>query len=379
MAKYFIEPFAADGDRATIPETVQPDGSVSYPDGYGVDYQLDPSVPPGLNIERTKFNELLYQVTLALQQYQQFGFPDFITSSDNGGVPFPYEINATVRYNGLNYYSLEDNNEDTPPSSKWGLVVYGQQFITGDILPWAFTTIRAGGWLWMNGTTIGSAASGATQRANADTATLYAMLWNEYSNTVLPIQDSSGVATTRGANAAADFAANKRLPLPDYRGRTMFGADNMGGASSAGRITNGESGIGGTTLGASGGLESVALTSNQNGAHTHTASTTSAGTHSHAGNTNTDGAHANTSQMYSNGVWGNNRPGILYTGCGTGDGSVALQGTQNTQVSGAHSHAFTTDTAGSHTHTVTVDSSGLGSTHQNMPPAIIGGGYIIKI
>lgn len=372
MAKYFIEPFAADGDRATIPETVQPDGSVSYPDGYGVDYQLDPSVPPGLNIERTKFNELMFQVTLALQQYQQFGFPDFITSSDNGGVPFPYEINATVRYDGLNYYSLEDNNEDTPPSAKWGLVVYGQQFITGDILPWAFTTIRTGGWLWMNGTTIGSAASGATQRANADTATLYAMLWGEYSNTVLPIQDSAGVATTRGASAAADFSANKRLPLPDYRGRAMFGADNMGGASAAGRITNGESSIGGTTLGASGGLESVALTSNQNGTHTHTPTVSTAGSHVHPllGSTGNDfnPPRADTFNMNSNlsggqGITKSSTTGFIqpFVNFGTTGTSTVM------------------DTAGTHTHTVTVDTSGLGSTHQNMPPAIIGGGYIIKI
>jgi microcystin-dependent protein len=46
------------------------------------------------------------------------------------------------------------------------------------------------------------------------------------------------------------------------------GKDNMGG-SAANRITGGGSGITGTTLGASGGAETVALTSAQGAAHTH--------------------------------------------------------------------------------------------------------------
>lgn len=46
--------------------------------------------------------------------------------------------------------------------------------------------------------------------------------------------------------------------LPDLRGRVLAGKDDMGG-SAAGRITNAGSGIIGTNLGASGGLETVTL------------------------------------------------------------------------------------------------------------------------
>lgn len=74
------------------------------------------------------------------------------------------------------------------------------------------------GWLITNGQTIGNGSSGATARANSDTEDLYTMLWENFSNTLLPIQDSSGTATTRGASAAADYAANKRLSLPDDQG-----------------------------------------------------------------------------------------------------------------------------------------------------------------
>jgi microcystin-dependent protein len=56
--------------------------------------------------------------------------------------------------------------------------------------------------------------------------------------------------------------------LPDLRGRVAAGVDNMGGTA-ANRITSGGSGITGTTLGAVGGAETVALTTAQLAAHTH--------------------------------------------------------------------------------------------------------------
>lgn len=74
-----------------------------------------------------------------------------------------------------------------------------------------------------DGSTIGDASSGATARANADTQTLFALLWNSIANTELTLQDSSGSPTTRGASASADFAAHKRMPLPDMRGYTIGG------------------------------------------------------------------------------------------------------------------------------------------------------------
>lgn len=86
-----------------------------------------------------------------------------------------------------------------------------------------------------NGQTIGSASSGATARANADTQTLFELLWGSWDNTVLPIQDSAGAASTRGTSAAADFGANKRLPLPDLRGEFARGWDDGRGADS-GRV-----------------------------------------------------------------------------------------------------------------------------------------------
>ena len=82
------------------------------------------------------------------------------------------------------------------------------------------------GWIKENGGTIGSPASGATNRANADTQALFTILWTNFDQTKLPIQDSSGAVTTRGASAAADFSAAKRMPLYDARSRFPRGADD---------------------------------------------------------------------------------------------------------------------------------------------------------
>lgn len=100
---------------------------------------------------------------------------------------------------------------------------------TGTMMMFGATTAPTG-YVRCNGRTIGNAASGATERANADTSSLYEFLWTNYIDAVL------AVSTGRGASAAADYAANKTIALPDLRGRSPFGLDDMG-SSTAGRIT----------------------------------------------------------------------------------------------------------------------------------------------
>ncbi len=102
-------------------------------------------------------------------------------------------------------------------------------FQTGDCL-WLPIQGTRNGWVRANGRTMGSASSGATERANADAATLFTYLWNNFSNTICP------VSTGRGANAAADFAANKTITLLDWRGYVPGGLDDMGN-SAASRYT----------------------------------------------------------------------------------------------------------------------------------------------
>jgi microcystin-dependent protein len=260
---------------------------------------------------------------------------------------------------------------------------------SGAMIPYLFAAAPTG-WVRGNGLTIGSATSGATERANVDTQSLYVKLWNEWDNTLLPIQDSDGIATTRGVNAAADFAANKRLPLPDGRGRAIFGTDDMGN-SPAGRL--GSVIAAATTIGASGGSETCTLiTANlpvhahdlNNHTHTFTTGTESAGhTHSGSGVTSTDGAHDHSFTY--------NTIAAVTTGAGTYVANIQPAGGGNpttvASVAGhAHNYSFTTSTqSATHTHSGTTDAAsgntgntGSGSPHSNLPPALLVP-FIIKL
>ncbi|XDD52377.1 phage tail protein [Leptospira sp. WS92.C1] len=100
-------------------------------------------------------------------------------------------------------------------------------FDVGDIKTSARNT-PATGWLLLNGQTIGNTGSGASN-VGTGFQNLYVLLWSDWSNTVLPIQDFSGSATSRGASALADWNAGKRLPLPNLAGRVSMGAGTGSG------------------------------------------------------------------------------------------------------------------------------------------------------
>jgi microcystin-dependent protein len=123
------------------------------------------------------------------------------------------------------------------------------------------------GFVRQNGRTIGNAVSGATERANADTATLYAWIWNNKSNTL------AAVSSGRGANAAADYAANKTITLTDMRFTGQIGLDGMGN-SAANRATGISITGGSDTAGSFGGAATHVLDTTQIPAHNHGGATT---------------------------------------------------------------------------------------------------------
>lgn len=122
MLKFFRLPFATGGTRTAIPDTAPVDGSVSYSDGYGVDYQRPKSDPLSKNIPRDKWNQLQFDVTNAIKELQSQGIPDFITTALNGGAAYSYSKNAIVRWtDGELYVSLINANTGDPSDgAKWG-------------------------------------------------------------------------------------------------------------------------------------------------------------------------------------------------------------------------------------------------------------------
>src|SRR4051812_27150490 len=144
-------------------------------------------------------------------------------------------------------------------------------FTTGDV-KLTFKTTADPTWIMLDDGSIGNAASGATTRANADCAALFALL---YGNIVaLVLQDSAGSTVARGASAAADFAANRRLLVPKVLGRSIA-------------VAGAGSGLTARTLGSTAGAETETPTLAKTAAHNHSV---------------TDPAHNHTQNAHGHGV-----------------------------------------------------------------------------
>jgi microcystin-dependent protein len=193
------------------------------------------------------------------------------------------------------------------------------------------------GWVIANGTTIGNATSNATQLADPTTQNLFEWHWNNFSNTQCPVFLPNGTATTRGANAAADYAANKAIAVYDKRGKGEIGVDGMGAP-----VTNRLSGVPVT----SGSVTSPGSVIGQN---LHTLIAAEMPTHNHVANVN-DPTHSHTSNLLiannTSSTGGgpfpipDNEGGGVINNSGTGI-SVSIN---NAGGGGAHNNVMLTDT-----------------------------------
>lgn len=134
LPRYFDIAFGTSGDLVAIPDPVQGDGSVSYTQGYPVGYSL-PVSSGGRNIERAKMNQLFFDITSALKQYQERGTPDWYASIAAAAGYSKYD---RVRYtDGKTYQSIVDANDVAPGSdvTKWYEEPLGQNnaFTTSSI------------------------------------------------------------------------------------------------------------------------------------------------------------------------------------------------------------------------------------------------------
>lgn len=200
---------------------------------------------------------------------------------------------------------------------------------TGDVKA-SYSVNPISGWVRMNGRTIGSATSGATERANADAQALFQYLWSSDPNLA--------VSGGRGASSIADWTANKTIALPDGEGRTIAGIDAMGGTDNC-RMCGSLLASVRNTLGGSGGEGAHTLTIGEMPSHNHGVNLSDPG-HAHAQD-----------------------PATFYTGTptngvqGTGGGSMTNQ-IHNTAT------AFTGIS-------VSIQNNGGGAVHNVMQPTIL--------
>jgi hypothetical protein len=180
-------------------------------------------------------------------------WPNPMTLDSGGNVPQLFFADGYVKFRLTNSSGVTQIEADY-------VLVLGPTAGSGAAPSVDATTIIQTGWLQpiygtgnvtgfvrANGRTLGNAASGATERANADTVALFQFLYGQDTNLA--------VSGGRGASAAVDYAANKTITLPDWRGRGMAFLDDMGN-SAAGRLTSTYYGTSPIVLGAaSTGLE----------------------------------------------------------------------------------------------------------------------------
>lgn len=198
---------------------------------------------------------------------------------------------------------------------------------TGDI-KWRYGTGILSGFVRGNGRTIGSAVSGATERANADCEALFISLYNADANLA--------VSGGRSGSAIIDWGANKTIALPDVRGRLIAAMDDMGNSSAA-RMSS----LSSTTLGAAGGSQ------------THTLATSEIPPHSHAV---TDPGHAHS---------------ITTAAVRVAVGSSFDVTPTNSQSPAASTWGTTSNTTG-----ITIGNAGGGGSHNNVQPTIFMTCYI---
>lgn len=123
-----LQAFAAQGDRVVIPNPAQADGSVSFAQGWGPDYQKDQATDPNAKpIDRASTNYLMYAMSQLIRRWQTETYPEWISPADNGGVAYAYTKGSVVRVGatlGTLRISLVDNNTEQPTegntTAKWG-------------------------------------------------------------------------------------------------------------------------------------------------------------------------------------------------------------------------------------------------------------------
>ena len=131
-APFFKYAFAQSGDKTRIPQDQDPQGRVSYQQGFGGAYSKDP-VADGYYILRDNFNQLMFDTTNAIRQLQINGGNLWSAEiAANGGYPAGAVVLVKMQMNGvvdsggsftqnLNYYqpvvSMKDANTDQPTTT----------------------------------------------------------------------------------------------------------------------------------------------------------------------------------------------------------------------------------------------------------------------
>jgi len=142
-------------------------------------------------------------------------------------IPYGTYGQRILDANGALLVSTDNIDNPAPITSGGSGIVVTQDMLlqTGDPI-WRPRTGIMQGFVRMNGNTIGSALSSATELAGSNTQDLFSFLWSNYSDTLCPVGGG------RGASPGDDFGADKTIGILSMRGKCAAGVDDMGGGAS---------------------------------------------------------------------------------------------------------------------------------------------------
>lgn len=248
--------------------------------------------------------------------------------------------------------------------SEIGAAPTSHTHVASDVIAGVFSTARL--------------ASGA---ANSSTFLRGDSTWSELPDSgVLSVTASAPLASSGGANPNLTLDISAVVPS----GVIVMWSGSIANIPAGWLLCNGSNGTpdlrnrfvvgagGNYAVNATGGENTVSLTTAQMPNHTHSFSATTggAGSHSHTGTTST--ANLTGSINFSNnGVTSFSASGIFST---FGSGNQAGFGSGGTpggfSLNASHNHSFTTSSVGNHTHSVsgTTGGTGGGQAHENRPP-----------
>ncbi len=286
MSTYFyVYPWGTTQTPVTIP--IDSDApSLSYQDGYTINYEYDyPTNPAAIPIPRNDFNQLMYDVTNNIREYQTNGTPLWITASQNQGTSFPYPIYARVYYNNLVYENQVANNTATPGADNTWLLISGNAagIQPGTVIDFG-GPIPPVGYLATDGTdyprtTYGALFAAITQiQTGTTTASSYTVTGLSSTTQMYagePIEGSGIPSRTLIATIVSNTSitmtqqatAGASIPITFFNwgngdGATTFNVPALGGYVTAGQAGQSNLGItpNSTVVGQKGGVSSVVLT-----------------------------------------------------------------------------------------------------------------------
>lgn len=296
MAYFFVYPFGTSGNKTTVPTSGSISGSMSYEFGFTTNYELELGVDAGaLPVPRDQTNQLYFDITTAIRQYQTLSVPDWIASVDNLGSPFSYGIYARVRYDaggGVQVYENQVANNTAVPGvdSTWTIISGNATGVpTGTVIDFAgvtppsgylkcdgsavvrstYVSLKSEITFTQNGTTTNTLAtiSGLTSTADMFAGMPLEGTGITTGTTILSVDGPNDITMNAPATASAT------VPITFYpwgagNGTTTFNVPDLRRMTTIGEGGSGTATIG-NLVGQTGGEESHLMTTDELVAHVH--------------------------------------------------------------------------------------------------------------